>query len=89
MPETLIADLGDYRKLMASVRNDSTIRVNKMVSSVPCRLTGLKLLVQIGGQAIPQTLNRSIEWSDVFKLRIHHHNRKNTIAAGPLLVQPT
>ncbi len=44
MPETLIADLADYRELMVSVRNDSTIRVKKMVYSVPCRLIGVKLL---------------------------------------------
>ena len=47
MPETLIADLADYRETMVSVRNDSTIRVNKMVYSVPCRLIGVKLLARI------------------------------------------
>jgi len=52
MPETLIADLADYRELMVSVRNDSTIRVNKMVYSVPCRLIGLKLLARIGENGI-------------------------------------
>lgn len=52
MPETLIADLADYRELMVSVRNDSTIRVNKMVYSVPCRLIGVKLLAQIGENEI-------------------------------------
>jgi transposase len=48
MPETRIADLADYRELMVSVSNDSTIRVNKMVYSVPCRLIGVKLLARIG-----------------------------------------
>ena len=37
---------------MVSVRNDSTIRVNKMVYSVPCRLIGLKLLARIGENEI-------------------------------------
>jgi len=52
MPETLIADLADYRELMVTVRNDSTIRVNKMVYSVPCRLIGVKLLARIGENEI-------------------------------------
>lgn len=52
MPETLIADLADYRELMVGVRNDSTIRVNKMVYSVPCRLIGVKLLARIGENEI-------------------------------------
>ena len=52
MPERSIADLADYRELMVSVRNDSTIRVNKMVYSVPCRLIGVKLLAQIGENGI-------------------------------------
>jgi hypothetical protein len=52
MPERQIADLADYRELMVSVRNDSTIRVNKMVYSVPCRLIGMKLLARIGENEI-------------------------------------
>ncbi len=52
MPETLVADLADYREMMVSVRNDSTIRVNKMVYSVPCRLIGVKLLARIGENEI-------------------------------------
>jgi len=52
MPERLIADLADYRELMVTVRNDSTIRVKKMVYSVPCRLIGVKLLVRIGENEI-------------------------------------
>lgn len=52
MPERRIADLADYRELMVSVRNDSTIRVNKMVYSVPCRLIGVKLLARIGENEI-------------------------------------
>lgn len=47
MGETAIEDLPDYRELMVSVRNDSTIRVNKMVYSVPSRLIGVKLLARI------------------------------------------
>jgi transposase len=47
MRETAIGDLPDCRELMVSVRNDSTIRVNKMVYSVPSRLIGVKLLVRI------------------------------------------
>jgi len=47
MPETAIGDLPDYRELMVSVRTDSTIRVNKMVYSVPSRLIGVKLLARI------------------------------------------
>jgi len=52
MPERRIADLADYRELMVSVGNNSTIRVNKMVYSVPCRLIGVKLLAQIGENEI-------------------------------------
>jgi transposase len=52
MPERQIADLADYRELMVSVRSDSTIRVNKMVYSVPCRLIGVKLLARIGENEI-------------------------------------
>ena len=47
MRETVIVELPDYRELMVSVRNDSTIRVNKMVYSVPSRLIGVKLLARI------------------------------------------
>ena len=47
MRETVIRDLPDCRELMVSVRNDSTIRVNKMVYSVPSRLIGVKLLARI------------------------------------------
>ena len=47
MRETAIGDLPDYRELMVSVRNDSTIRINKMVYSVPSRLIGVKLLARI------------------------------------------
>ena len=47
MGDTIIADLADYRELMVSVRNDSTIRIHKMVDSVPCRLIGVRLLARI------------------------------------------
>lgn len=52
MPEKRIADLADYRELMVTVSNNSTVRVNKMVYSVPCRLIGVKLLAQIGENEI-------------------------------------
>jgi len=47
MSEKVIEDLADYRELMVDVRNDSTIRVNKMVYSVPSRLIGEKLLARV------------------------------------------
>jgi len=47
MPERAIGELPDYRELMVSVSNNSTIRVNKMVYSVPSRLIGIKLLARI------------------------------------------
>ena len=43
----VIEDLPDYRELMVDVRNDSTIRINKMVYSVPSRLIGAKLLARV------------------------------------------
>jgi transposase len=52
MPEKRIADLADYRELMVSVGNNSTVRVNKRVYSVPCRLIGVTLLAQIGENEI-------------------------------------
>jgi len=47
MSEKIIGDLADYRELMVGVRNDSTIRINKMVYSVPSRLIGATLLARI------------------------------------------
>jgi transposase len=47
MGEAAIGELADYRELMVVVRNDSTIRMNKMVYSVPSRLIGVKLLARI------------------------------------------
>jgi transposase len=47
MSEAAIKDLADYRELMVSVRNNSTIRINKMIYSVPSRLIGVKLLARI------------------------------------------
>jgi transposase len=47
MRETTVADLPDYREVMVTVGNNSTIRVNKMVYSVPSRLIGSKLLARI------------------------------------------
>jgi hypothetical protein len=47
MRETGVADLPDYRELMVSVGNNSTIRVRKQSYSVPSRLIGTKLLARI------------------------------------------
>ena len=47
MGDKPVVDLADYRELMVSVNNSSTIRINKMVYSVPSRLIGVKLLAQI------------------------------------------
>ncbi len=47
MRETAVADLPDYRELMVSVGNNSTIRVRKQSYSVPSRLIGAKLLARI------------------------------------------
>jgi hypothetical protein len=47
MRETAIEDLADYRELMVSVGNNSTIRVRKQSYSVPGRLIGVKLLARI------------------------------------------
>jgi hypothetical protein len=47
MGETAIADLADYRELMVTVSNNSTIRVRKMRYSVPGRLIGAKLLARV------------------------------------------
>ena len=47
MSETVIKDLPDYRELMVTVGNNSTIRVRKQSYSVPSRLIGTKLLARI------------------------------------------
>ena len=47
MRETEIADLPDFREVMVSVGNNSTIRVRKQSYSVPSRLIGTKLLARI------------------------------------------
>lgn len=47
MRETAVADLPDYREVMVSVGNNSTIRVRKQSYSVPSRLIGTKLLARI------------------------------------------
>ena len=47
MRDTVMADLPDYQELMVRVRNDSTIRVRKIVYSVPSRLIGVKLLARV------------------------------------------
>lgn len=47
MGESVIEELPDYRELMVSVGNNSTIRVRKLRYSVPSRLIGVKLLARI------------------------------------------
>jgi transposase len=47
MSEKVVGDLPDYRELMVTVGNNSTIRVRKMRYSVPSRLIGVKLLARI------------------------------------------
>jgi len=47
MREGPVPDLPDYREVMVSVSNNSTIRVNKLVYSVPSRLISSKLLACI------------------------------------------
>ena len=47
MRETTVADLPDYREVMVTVGNNSTIRLRKQVYSVPSRLIGSKLLARI------------------------------------------
>jgi hypothetical protein len=47
MGEKVVGDLADYRELMVTVGNNSTIRVRKMRYSVPSRLIGVKLLARI------------------------------------------
>jgi transposase len=47
MRETIVAELPDYREVMAKVGNNSTVRLRKQVYSVPSRLIGAKLLARI------------------------------------------
>jgi hypothetical protein len=47
MSTKAIEDLADYRELMVTVGNNSTIRLRKLVYSVPSRLIGTKLLARI------------------------------------------
>jgi transposase len=47
MSTKAIEDLADYRELMVTVGNNSTIRLRKLVYSVPSRLIGAKLLARI------------------------------------------
>ncbi len=47
MGESVMEDLPDYRELMVRVGVNSTIRVRKMVYSVPARLIGAKLLARV------------------------------------------
>lgn len=47
MGDAAIEDLPDYRELMVTVGNNSTIRLRKRVYSVPSRLIGTKLLARL------------------------------------------
>lgn len=47
MRETHVADLPDYRESMVTVGNNSTVRISKMVYSVPSRLIGHKLVARV------------------------------------------
>ena len=47
MGDSSVEELPDYRELMVSVGVNSTIRVRKMVYSVPARLIGAKLLARV------------------------------------------
>jgi hypothetical protein len=47
MREMSVEPLPDYREMMVSVGNNSTIRLRKMVYSVPSRLIGAQLLARI------------------------------------------
>jgi transposase len=47
MSEKAVAELPDYREMMVTVGNNSTIRVRKQVYSVPSRLIGSKLLARL------------------------------------------
>ena len=46
MGETVVADLPDYRELMVTVGNNSTIRLLTQVCSVPSRPIGHKLVAR-------------------------------------------
>lgn len=46
MRETPAAELPDFREMMVTVNNNSTIRLRKQVYSVPARLIGQKLLAR-------------------------------------------
>ena len=47
MGERVVGELADYRELMVTVGNNSTIRLRKLRYSVPSRLIGAKLLARI------------------------------------------
>ena len=93
MRETAIVDLPDYRELMVSVGNNSTIRVRKQSYSVPSRLIGTKLLARIyenrivllaGAQEVAQLPSGSGDRGAVIDFRhlIGHLLRKPGAFAG-------
>lgn len=47
MRETVVAELPDYREVMVTVGNNSTVRLRKQVYSVPARLIGSKLVARV------------------------------------------
>jgi len=93
MGESAVEDLPDYRELMVSVGVNSTIRVRKMVYSVPARLIGAKLLARVyenrivlleGAQEVAQLpLNRGDRGAVIdFRHLIGHLLRKPGAFAG-------
>lgn len=93
MSERAFGDLADYRELMVTVGNNSTIRLRKMRYSVPSRLIGAKLLARIyenrivllaGAQEVAQLpLNRGDRGAVIdFRHVIGHLLRKPGAFAG-------
>ncbi len=93
MSEKIVEELADYRELMVTVGNNSTIRVRKMRYSVPSRLIGAKLLARIyenrivllaGAQEVAQLpLNRGDRGAVIdFRHVIGHLRRKPGAFAG-------
>jgi transposase len=93
MGESVIDELPDYRELMVTVGTNSTIRVRKLVYSVPGRLIGAKLLARIyenrivlleGAQEVARLSPGSGESGAVIDFRhvIGHLRRKPGAFAG-------
>jgi len=93
MPERAVPELPDFKEVMVSVSNNSTIRVRKLVYSVPSRLIGTKLLARIyenrivlfaGAQEVARLPLRSGDSGAVIDFRhlIGHLVRKPGAFAG-------